>query len=237
MDSLDKEAPIEPTSISAETVIASQPEDAPDVPVDALDYQPVNIPLDSFIDKPDDYDWFHYYVSVPGIITVSVISQTGDYGIRVVLVDSNQLGAIVEENNSSGTDSKELIISNAPSGDYLIRIWSLDGSYSEKHRYTLEFEGSTPDKIIPVLECVAENSDGTYTAHFGYENSNSFIVVLDSENYQNKCEPAPNFRIGQPEVFAPGQVSDWFGVLFDDSLTWELDGSIVTANRNSPKCP
>ena len=237
VDSLEEEVSIAPTSTSAETVISPQSEDAPDLPIDALDYQPVNIPLDSSISKPDDYDWFHYYSSVPGTITVSVISQTGNYGIRVILVDSNQLGAIVEENNSLGTDSKRVTISNAPSGDYLVRIWSLDGSYSEKHRYTLQFEGPSQDKITPILECVAENLDGTYTARFGYENPNSFVVVLDSDNYQNKFEPAPNFRIGQPEVFAPGRVSDWFSILFDDSLTWELDGSIVTANRNSPKCP
>lgn len=194
MDSLEEEVPIAPTSTSAETVISLQPEDAPDLPIDALDYQPINIPLDSFIGKPDDYDWFHYYASVPGTITVSVISQTGNYGIRVVLVDSNQLGAIVEENNSLGTDSKQVTISNAPSGDYLVRIWSLDGSYNEEKPYTLRFDSPAPEKVTPSLECVAENPDGTFTAYFGYENPNPFVVIADATNRQNKFESSPDVQ-------------------------------------------
>ncbi|MCC6298253.1 MAG: hypothetical protein IT314_03065 [Anaerolineales bacterium] len=238
VDSLEEEVPIVTTSTSTATVIPPQLEDAPDLPIDALDYQPVNIPLDSFISKPDDYDWFHYYSDVPGTITVSLIPRTGNYGIRVVLVDDNQLGAIVEENTSSGTGRKEVTIVDAPSGDYLVRIWSLDGSNSEKQPYTLRFDTPAPDKVTPILECVIENTDGTYTARFGYENPNPFVVVADVKNHQNKFEPAPNFRIGQPEVFAPGRVVDWFSVSFDgNGLTWILDGRAVTANRNSPRCP
>jgi hypothetical protein len=218
-------------------------EDAPNIPIDTFTFQQfsskhANIPLDSFINSSEDYDWFYFRSNTSGTITVSLIPRSGNYGLRVVLVDRNQLGAILQEDTTLGNGRKQVVISDAPSGDYLVRVWSLDGSFSESLPYTLRFDAPEPEKVIPVLECVAENSDGTYTADFGYENPNPFVVVVDAKNYQNKFEPPPNFRTGQPEGFAPGRVEDWFSVLFDgNGLTWVLDGHAVTANRNSPRCP
>ncbi len=215
-----------------------QTEDAPDLPIDALNYQQINIPLDSYINTQNDYDWFHFYLRVPGKITVSLIPRQGNYGLRVVLVDKNQLASIVEEDTTSGSSRKQVVISDAPSGDYLVRVWSLVGSFSPGQPYTLRFDAPAPERVVPILECVAENSDGTYTAHFGYDNPNQFVVVVDALNDKNKFEPAPTFRTGQPEGFAPGRITDWFSVLFDgNGLTWVLDGNVVTANRNSPRCP
>jgi hypothetical protein len=213
-------------------------QDAPDLPIDAIDYQKIDSPLDSFINGADDYDWFHFYSAIPGTITVSLIPRSGNYGLRVVLVDKNQFAAILKEDITLGRDRKQIVIPDAPSGDYLVRVWSLDGSFSGNQPYILRFDAPEPEKVVPILECVAENSDGTYTAHFGYNNPNPFVVGLDAKNHENKFEPAPNFRTGQPEGFASGRVKDWFSVLFDgNGLTWLLDGGVVTANRNSPRCP
>lgn len=235
VDSLEEKIP-SATSIPKTTL--TEVEDAPDLPIDAFEYQQVNVPLDSFINTSNDYDWFHFRVNTSGTITVSLVPRSGNYGLRVVLVDRNQLGAIVEEDITAGRAKKQVIISDAPSGDYLVRVWSLDGSFSESQPYTLRFDTPEPEKIVPILECVAENADGTYTAHFGYDNPNPFVVVVDAKDQQNKFEPPPNFRTGQPEGFAPGRVSDWFSVLFEgNGLTWLLDGQAVTANRNSPRCP
>jgi hypothetical protein len=240
VDSLEEKVP--PATTISEPPLTGA-EDAPDIPRDTFTFQQfsakqVNIPLDSFVNASDDYDWFYFRVNASGSITVSLVPRSGNYGLRVVLVDENQLGTIVEEDTASGRERKQVTIHNAPSGDYLVRVWSLDGSYSESQPYTLRFDAPEPEKIIPILECVAENGDGTYTAHFGYENPNPFVVVVDAKNHQNKFEPPPTFRTGQPEAFAPGRVEDWFSVLFDgNGLTWVLDGHAVTANRNSPRCP
>ena len=240
VDSLEEKVP-SPTSIPEPPLTGA--EDAPDIPLDTFTFQQfspnqVNIPLDSFINAPDDYDWFYYHVNTSGNITVSLVPRSGNYGLRVVLVDRNQLAAIMKEDATPGRDKKQVIISNAPGGDYLVRVWSLDGSFSDHQPYSLRFDAPEPEKISPVLECVAENADGTYTAHFGYENPNPFMVVVDARDHKNKFEPAPSFRTGQPEGFAPGRVTDWFSVLFDgNGLTWLLDGNVVTADRNSPGCP
>lgn len=218
--------------------VDSATEDAPDLPISLTYSQQVNVPLDSFITTSNDYDWFHFYSAVPGSITVSLIPRSGNYGLRVVLVDRNQMAVILQEDATAGNERKQVVISDAPSGDYVVRVWSLDGSFSESQPYTLRFDAPEPEKIAPILECVAENSDGTYTAHFGYNNPNPFVVSLSAKNHENKFEPPPIFRTGQPVVFAPGRVTDWFSVIFDgNGLTWLLDGQVVTANRNSLRCP
>ena len=221
----------------------SKVEDAPDIPKDTFIFQQyvsrqVNIPLDSFISAPEDYDWFYFRSTRPGTITVSLLAQLGNYGLKVVLVDRNQLEGLIEEDVTPGRGKKQIVIPDAPSGDYLVRVWSLDGSFSESQPYTLRFDAREPEKVIPILECVLENADGTYTAYFGYENPNPFVVVLDAKNHQNEFEPPPTVRTGQPEGFIPGRVTDWFSVLFDgNDLVWKLDGHTVTANRNSSTCP
>jgi hypothetical protein len=235
VDSLEEKVP---AATSIPETLLTEVEDAPDLPVDAFDYQQVNVPLDSFINASDDYDWFHIRSTTAGTITVSLVPRSGNYGLRVVLVDRNQFAAILQEDTTFGNGRKQVVISDAPNGDYLVRVWSLDGSFSESLPYTLRFDAPEPEKVIPILECVAENPDGTYTANFGYENPNPFVIVVDAKNHQNKFEPPPNFRTGQPEGFAPGRVTNWFSVLFDgNGLTWILDGRAVTANRNSPRCP
>jgi hypothetical protein len=159
-------------------------------------------------------------------------------GLRIVqLDDSRKGGSVVGEDITQGHGKKNIVLVNATIGYYLVRVWSLDGSYSESLPYTLQFDTTRPDKITPILECVAENPDGTFTAHFGYDNPNAFIVNI-SRDHDNAFHPGPVFRTGQPEWFVPGRVEDWFAVLFDgNGLTWTLNGRAVTANRNSPRCP
>jgi hypothetical protein len=217
--------------------------DAPDIPLDVFTFQQfspkqVNIPVNSFINSSDDYDWFYFRVNLSGTINVSLVPRSGNYGLKVVLVNENQMADIVAEDTTPGADRKQVTIPNAPGGDYLVRVWSLDSSFSDSQPYILLFNAPEPQRVIPILKCVAENADGTYTAHFGYENPNPFVVVVDAKNHQNKFEPLPTFRTGQPEDFAPGRVTDWFSILFDGKdLTWMLDGNVAIANRNSPGCP
>ena len=239
VDTLDASIP---TATPAPTETLAPPlepvDDAPDIPFYVFDkYQPENSALDFFINSPNDYDWHLFYLRMDGPITVSLIPRSGNYGLRVVRIEDG-FGTILGEDTKRGNGRKRVRISDAVSGNYMVRVWSLDGSFSESQPYTLSFDTPKPEKVIPILECVAENGDGTYTAHFGYENPNAFVVVVSAEDQQNKFEPPPTFRTGQPESFAPGRVEDWFSVLFDgNGLTWVLDGHAVTANRNSPRCP
>lgn len=239
VDNLEEQVPTAtPVPTSTPMVWITSTDDAPDFPFRVFDDQQNNTDLRYTISSPSDFDWFGFYSMKPGTITVSLTGLGESYGLRVVhLVNDVKGGEIVGEDMSPGPGQKRVVLYDAPTGDYLVRIWSLDGSFSTDRPYTLRFDAPEPEKVTPILECVADNGDSTYTAHFGYDNPNPFVVVVPA-NRSNAFFPAPVFRTGQPEVFAPGRIADWFQVLFDgEGLTWVLDGNVVTANRNSNHCP
>ncbi|MHB0965851.1 MAG: hypothetical protein ACYC36_05285 [Bellilinea sp.] len=214
-------------------------DDAPNFPFEVdTNQQNNNNNLNFAISYPTDFDWFRFYSVKPGTITISLVRLAGNYGLRLVrITDTLKGGEIVGEDLTPGQGKKEVTLIDAPAGDYLVRVWSLDGSFSADLPYTLRFDAPSPEKVTPILECVTDNEDGSYTARFGYNNPNPFVVVVRADR-ANSFQPPPVFRTGQPESFAPGRVVDWFGVLFDGTgLTWVLDGHAVTANRNSPPCP
>ncbi len=93
--------------------------------------------------------------------------------------------------------------------------------------------------LSPILECVADNGDGTWTAHFGYR-SNALGLLAALVGADNAFSPGPADR-GQPTSFVPGRTYEWpyndFSVVFDgNDLTWTLGGASVTANRGSVPC-
>jgi hypothetical protein len=97
-------------------------------------------------------------------------------------------------------------------------------------------------KLIPLLECVDDNGDGTYTAHFGYLNQTNAAITLPI-GPKNMFEPG-QLDYGQPTVFQPGEHLNVFSVIFDgtDELHWMLkaDGDKrhqVTASATSDACP
>jgi hypothetical protein len=91
-----------------------------------------------------------------------------------------------------------------------------------------------PEPLAPILECVAGAPDGSFLAHFGYQNPNSDSVVPPAA--ENTFVPDPPNR-GQPIVFQPGGLRDAFQVGFDGSaLTWKLTGNQVTASGDSKPC-
>jgi hypothetical protein len=89
---------------------------------------------------------------------------------------------------------------------------------------------------LPVLECVESNADGTYTAHFGYDNPNSFDVSIPIGG-SNFFVPLPLDR-GQPTLFVPGRQVDVFTVVFPtfSLLVWTLDGGTAIARSGGPPC-
>ncbi|HSW56198.1 MAG TPA: hypothetical protein VLH59_14025 [Ignavibacteriaceae bacterium] len=94
---------------------------------------------------------------------------------------------------------------------------------------------SLPKPVRPVLECVKNNGDGTYTAHFGYKNDNDVSVYIPIGN-RNKFTPNPQDR-GQTRVFKPGRQIKVYTVNFNGSnLVWTLNGRTSTASANSAPC-
>lgn len=96
------------------------------------------------------------------------------------------------------------------------------------------------EPIIPLLECVIDNGDGTYTAYFGYLNNNTVSVTIPV-GADNNFSPAPQDR-NQPTEFEPGRTEYWpdaeFSVTFNEgeTLTWTLDGNTATANEETVPC-
>jgi hypothetical protein len=94
--------------------------------------------------------------------------------------------------------------------------------------------------VSPLLECVADNGDGTYSAYFDYQNAGDAIVTIPV-GPDNSFLPEPQDR-GQPTAFEPGRRAQWpnsaFSVDFDgSSLAWTLNGGVAAASSASTACP
>jgi hypothetical protein len=100
------------------------------------------------------------------------------------------------------------------------------------------------NNLIPLLNCVDDNGDGTFTAHFGYLNQTSSAITVPL-GPKNMFVPPPNDR-AQPTVFQPGENDNVFQVVFDGTygqeIKWLLkaDGDSrhqVEASATSEPCP
>ena len=71
-------------------------------------------------------------------------------------------------------------------------VWVSDNSLNSD---TLIYKvvSTLPQPVRPVLECVTNNGDGTYTAFFGYKNENSISVYIPVGS-KNKFTPNPQDR-------------------------------------------
>ena len=76
--------------------------------------------------------------------------------------------------------------------------------------------------LIPLLECVDNNGNGTFTAHFGYLNNGHDVITLPV-GAKNMFVGGDKDR-GQPTVFYPGENLSEFTVVFGelDTLKWML---------------
>jgi len=76
--------------------------------------------------------------------------------------------------------------------------------------------------LIPLLECVDDNGDGTYTAHFGYLNNSGAPINL-AVGPKNMFVPGQE-DFGQPTVFLPGEHLNVFSVVFSgtNDIKWML---------------
>ncbi len=96
-------------------------------------------------------------------------------------------------------------------------------------------------QIAPVLECVALNTDGSFTAVFGTDNETGGDVVIPIGKKTNgKWSNAFDGMVdrGQPTLILAGRQPGAFTVTSPDGavLRWELGDHLVTANRNDRPC-
>eukprot|EP00698_Gefionella_okellyi_P005339 TRINITY_DN1485_c0_g1_i1.p1 TRINITY_DN1485_c0_g1~~TRINITY_DN1485_c0_g1_i1.p1 ORF type:complete len:2800 (-),score=545.81 TRINITY_DN1485_c0_g1_i1:920-9319(-) len=96
--------------------------------------------------------------------------------------------------------------------------------------------------VLPLLLCVNSNTDGSYSAYFGYYNPNQYYVSIGGD--ANVFSPSPENR-AQPSRFQPGEMGVYpsaaFAVTWDGAqpLTWFLNGRTATATSNvqALRCP
>jgi hypothetical protein len=96
-----------------------------------------------------------------------------------------------------------------------------------------EGEGNGP--VRPVLECVAVNGDGSYTAVFGSYNpsANEVTIPVGPQNFFDGARP----DVGQPTVFAGDRQVAAFSLSFrEGTVTWNLAGRAATASAASTPC-
>jgi hypothetical protein len=87
--------------------------------------------------------------------------------------------------------------------------------------------------LVPVVDCLAENGDGTFTAYFGYKNSGSQLIIAAGANNSpsgtNFFSPGTSVN-GQTTTFAIGEVKAAFSVNYSgNELTWTLGGPETVA--------
>jgi hypothetical protein len=104
--------------------------------------------------------------------------------------------------------------------------------------------------VHPILECVDLLQNGSYVAHFGYQNDNNITVNIPVSGVSpfNKITGGglAGINQGQPTAFLPGRTpyypNNSFNVMFDGTnLVWTLTGPdnatrTATASSNSTKC-
>ncbi len=111
---------------------------------------------------------------------------------------------------------------------------------------TRNYTVTIPATVVPILECIQRNANGTYTARFGYDNSTGAVVTIlvGSNNY---FTPGSQNR-GQTTIFQPGRVVNAFNVTFtkgkgSNLAVWNLRGSdgvlrpvsVVTTSIGCPR--
>lgn len=178
----------------------------------------------------------------------------GSYQWSASLVDSAGV-TIVAAGNQDAFDSGAAtltlrfdgtaIAQNGVDGPYFVRSLLIYGSgqaarsdevlTTQDFAYT-DFESGTvaptstptpiPARVRPILDCVYNNGDGTFTAFFGYSNPNTFAVDIPI-GADNRFTPDPIDR-GQPSRFEPGR-TPW-GQGFN--VTWNGQGNLVWTLQN-----
>ncbi|MFD1737503.1 hypothetical protein ACFSCX_13160 [Bacillus salitolerans] len=116
--------------------------------------------------------------------------------------------------------SKDAAFKTVFKGDHL--IWQLRGPNGEKRIATAITNNAIPySALLPLVNKVVSNGDGTYTAVWGYHNLNTVEISSSNSTFKGtvlKNEVALN-------QFKPGLQNQVFETTFKGTgLTWEVEG-------------
>ncbi|MBT9548321.1 MAG: S8/S53 family peptidase [Candidatus Sericytochromatia bacterium] len=132
-----------------------------------------------------------------------------------------------------------LIISCSPPGTLLNKQMNLSDSFSVLVQKNKQPPSAPQKSIRPILDCIRINQNKTHIAYFSYfnESSTPVEIPIGPNNYFHHT----NQNQGQPILFAPGQSNRYpqsvFQVTFEkNNLVWSLNGTTITATKNSPVC-
>lgn len=103
-----------------------------------------------------------------------------------------------------------------------------------------------PASVTNYLECVTDNLDGTFTAHFSYDNHTDAPITVPYDETFNYLSggglSSAQLVANTPQYFgyvgnSPSQPNSAFQVVFDGTnLSWTLFGNEVTAHADSDPC-
>jgi hypothetical protein len=97
---------------------------------------------------------------------------------------------------------------------------------------------SALSSVKPLLDCVVQNGDGSWTAIFGYDNPNESAVTIPV-GPKNEFGPK-EYGQPQPTSFEPGLHRGVLSITVTGGRDpeWDLDGTKVEARADStPVCP
>lgn len=89
--------------------------------------------------------------------------------------------------------------------------------------------------VYPVVQCVLNNGDGTYTGYFGYRNDGASVIIPVGRNNMFTQTAADQ---GQPTEFQPGLHYNAVSVVFSShEIAWALGTSSASAFIGTTSCP
>jgi hypothetical protein len=200
----------------------------------------------------DGYRFLFYYPQyildrlpkIPWINNITpelTVKKAGDF-ILSIYGDNFNNSSVILWNDSPRTTtyvSETLIQTNIGrkeidrEGLYAVSVKNNNGGISNQAGF--EVVNKLVQPVIPLLDCVKHNADGTLTARLGYENKNGRAVLLPVGE-ENKIDSAKHDR-SQPEMFMPGKHPNIFEITFDGKkLMWKLNNEKLTVDKNSPRC-
>jgi hypothetical protein len=98
------------------------------------------------------------------------------------------------------------------------------------------WNGAVCQSLIPTVNCVWHNTNGSWTAVYGFRNTSSTYDISVPAGILNFLYPG-NWNVGQPQYFPRGTVSSSFTDTFTGTFeSWYLVGNAATATTTSTKC-
>jgi hypothetical protein len=169
-----------------------------------------------------------------GAITLSVTGKNFTADSKVRLNGTDRATTFVSDTLLQAT-IRAGDVDTATTAYVAVRDSIAPSSHATTDSLALNVVALPQQSLQPILDCVTQTNDTTYTAWFGYENDYTTSVFVPV-GPQNKFTPIPNDR-NQPTTFEPGRIDKVFSVTFNwKNLTWKLNGNEVVASKKSPKC-